>query len=146
MQPYTLDIDDAFGHWLAGLADGEAHFGIHLSGRDRSCWRFTFQIKLRDDDSSTLEEIYRRLPLGGLTRSTCRSTGQRPTCTWQVQSRDALRLLVGVFDQYPLRSKKARDYSIWREALVNDARGATLAQFAARLRATREYPLLEEAA
>jgi hypothetical protein len=42
-----------------------------------------------------------------------------PSATLVVVRKQETRRLVDIFDAYPLRAKKARDYAIWREAVLH---------------------------
>lgn len=42
----------------------------------------------------------------------------KPSARWQVYDRYGCAVIVSLFDRYPLRAKKARDYAIWREAVI----------------------------
>ena len=108
------NLDPAFGHWLAGLIDGEGSFGI---GRVKHGYGLRVSIQLRDDDSAILKEIQMRLGLGSISRRAGRSGNTNPGCVWMVQTRADVEELVEVLDRYPLRSKKAADYAIWRQAV-----------------------------
>ena len=106
-------LDPAFGHWLAGLIDGEGSFGI---GRVKRGYGARLSVQLRNDDSAILTEIHVRTGRGSIGRRSARSNS-RPGCVWMVQSRADTEELVEILDQYPLRSKKAADYVIWRRAV-----------------------------
>ena len=107
-------LESAFGHWLAGLIDGEGSFGI---GRVKDGYGLRLSIQLRDDDCEILREIQLRLGLGSIGRRPGRSGNAKPCCVWTVQSRADVEELVEVLDRYPLRSKKAAHYAIWRQAV-----------------------------
>ena len=111
-------VDSTFGHWLAGFSDGEGCFRIH-KGKSGTYYACHFQIKLRDDDLDILAECQRRTRIGNIYRDTpSRQTrNSNPNATWVVQARAECWKLVSIFDQFPLRSKKARDYVIWKKAL-----------------------------
>lgn len=134
----TVDdyVADDLGHWLAGLTDGEGCFYIGQN----LC---SFTIKLRDDDAQLIEDV--REQLGGIGRvSHTRNDGgtRRPQVRWDVNRKAELVWLTRLFDAFPLRSKKARDYAIWREAVIDWACGAppsALAEPRDRLRETRAY-------
>lgn len=115
MQDESIGVDDGFGHWLAGFVNGEGCFNIGMWARTK-CIRITFNIALRNDDAAILEEIHRRTGLGTLQRYGARGRSQAQV-RWSVcNKRDCVRL-VEIFDRYPLRAKKARDFAIWREAV-----------------------------
>lgn len=112
------DIDPAFGHWLAGFVDGEGCFRIAENNGGRSmCCRFL--INLRLDDEAILRDVHRRLGIGQIShayRSDPRCDS-KPIVRWQVYDRHGCAVLVRIFDAFPLRAKKARDFAIWREAV-----------------------------
>lgn len=136
-------VDDAFGHWLAGLIDGEGCFGIYASNahKGHDDWRLTFQLQLRDDDEPVLREIHGRLLIGSVWRQVPnRPWDAKPTLTWGVYSRAHCKALAAILDRFPLRTKKARDYAIWRAApAVSPWRRAELARLRDELVAGRAY-------
>jgi hypothetical protein len=111
-------VDDAFGHWLAGFIDGEGSFCIVPN---RGGYSAKFQLKLRDDDGAILLEIALRTGMGRLVaeqRRTASRPNDNPATVWKVQSKGDCLALIRLLDRYPLRAKKARDYAIWREAVL----------------------------
>jgi hypothetical protein len=114
-------IDDATGYWLAGFIDGEGCFRIHKQKRGE-WYAPTFSLKLRDDDLLTLFDLAVDLGIGCVARDTSRNGNSRPCAVWRVQSRADCLALAEILDRYPLRSRKARDYAVWRRAL--DVAGA----------------------
>jgi hypothetical protein len=104
---------------LSGLIDGEAHFSIErIKGRNYS---MHFALKLRDDDREVLEICRRMTGLGRLYDCPASDTKYHkanPQCAWRVYTKADVRALVELLDRYPLRSKKYRDYEIWREAVL----------------------------
>jgi len=117
LAPPTFSVEPSFGNWLAGLADGEGCFWIHRCKRGE--WLSPqFKIKLRDDDRATLVACRDTLGIGNLYDHPAPRTGNgRPSSSWIVQSRADAERLVTVFDVFPLRSKKARDFAVWRRAV-----------------------------
>lgn len=122
--PYGLlddvtDVDPAFGHWFAGFVDGEGCFRIteNNGGRSMTC---RFAINLRDDDAPILREIHSTLKMGTLNRDASQGTHRtsQPRMRWQVYDKSGCMRLVAIFDRFPLRAKKGRDYAIWREAVL----------------------------
>ena len=109
-------MDTSFGHWLSGLIDGEGCFRVH-KGKRGAYYATHFALKLRDDDTPVLREIWGQTGFGVLKPDRTRSGNSNPCMAWVIQSKaDCLRL-VELLDKYPLRSRKARDYVLWREAV-----------------------------
>lgn len=109
--------DLAKNAWFSGFAAGEGCFAIFRSQkRGRTYCRPTFGLGLRLDDGRILEELQKCF---GGTLSTIKKPqgGGNPQGRWTVASKASLANLVAYFDRYPLRAKKAQDYSVWREAV-----------------------------
>lgn len=115
------EIDLAFGHWLAGFIDGEGCFTAHKRGPTHKSGGYlvAFKIQLRADDLCILEEIQARTGLGRI--HSYPNTGSRslPVAILSIGSKSDLARLVELLDAFPLRAKKARDYAIWREAVLD---------------------------
>lgn len=113
---HARDIDPLFASWLAGFIDGEGCFQIQKgSGRGYFC---NLCVSLRDDDRPVLELICATTGLGKV-RQTYGERGVRGgVATWQVHRKAECVELVELFDRFPLRAKKARDYVLWREAVL----------------------------
>jgi hypothetical protein len=143
------DLDDAaFGHWLAGFMDGEASFVIN--GGHRRGYYARMHLLLRADDVALLAGVHRRTGLGSLyyCANESRTSMGRPGVLWVVYSRSDCLGLVRLLDRYPLLSKKARDYAIWREAVTAMQTKLTggrrqdwsdMATFKVRIQAVRTY-------
>ena len=111
-------MEDDFGHWLAGWIDGE---GCFLINRMQTAYQPRMRLHVRDDDAEILDEIVKRTGIGYVARQPARpSHGRRnnPQAEWRVMSKADCVALVELLDRYPLRAKKARDYAIWREAVL----------------------------
>lgn len=106
------DLDPAFGHWLAGLVAGEGYFSILKPGGSVQC---VFGIDLRADDASVLEEAQRAVGLGAVRY---RETATSATASWLVSRKAETAEIVDLFNRFPLRAKKARDFERWREAVL----------------------------
>lgn len=130
-------MDTGFGDWLAGLADGEAHFEIGTKGHSSPQCRFV--IQLRDDDSATLEYIQREL--GGLGSIYFPKSGR--IARYMIYSKLDVLALVRVFDAHPLRSKKRHDYSVWRQAVLESQKAHSdkdrLLSLASEIKEVRKY-------
>lgn len=111
-------IDYAFGHWLAGFVDGEGCFRIHKAKRTTgdTFYSCAFTLKLRDDDRPILDEICVTTNLGSV-RAVRPDGNARPLAQWVVQNQIDCLALTQLFDVFPLRAKKARDFEIWKLAV-----------------------------
>lgn len=117
--PNNLKISDEFGYYFTGLFDGEGCLVLYLRHRKINNKffpdsRMGVQICLRYDDINVLEyikenlggNIYNRSPVG---------TKDRPSYTWKLEKiKDITEKILPLFDKYPLRTKKCREYKIWR--------------------------------
>lgn len=109
-------FSDGFGYWLSGLLDGEGSFQIVPNRPGFIC---RAQIGLRADDSSIIEEIARTTGLGRvlLNRRPSGNPNRKPLSLWRVDRKSDCQALVVILDYYPLRTKKVRDYALWKEAV-----------------------------
>jgi len=114
-----MAIDSSFGYWLAGFSDGEACFTINRLHGSATGWNYQprFTIMLRDDDTAILEECRERTGIGKVSAVSATKLGN-PQTQWVVYTKPDVLVLTEIFDWFPLRSKKARDYAIWREAVM----------------------------
>lgn len=111
-------IDPSFGNWLAGFADGEGCFIIQRVGSTTKTYICNFVIAVRLDDREILDEVQRRLGLGKVTVRQQKGGMAAPQAWWGVIRKAECAQLVELFDAFPLRAKKARDFAIWREAVA----------------------------
>lgn len=115
--------DPSLGHWLAGFADGEGCFVIKANGRYKSSYACMFVIGTRADDKPVLELVQSIVGHGTLydvplyESTTASRPGTNPQVRYAVQNKPGCLRLCEFFDRYPLRSKKAGDYAIWRQAV-----------------------------
>lgn len=119
-----MNEDERFFDWLAGFIDGEGCFRIHASpGRRSGSVRYScrFVLGVRADDSEILHEIVRRTGIGTVQPHPRRGIG-KPQARWSITSQPECYALVELLDAYPLRAKKAGDFAIWREAVVEWSR------------------------
>lgn len=106
-----------YGFWLAGLTDGEGHFGINPNGTGWSC---IFAIKLRADDRAILLEAAEIVGVGRVrveAENNANDRNRKPQARWDVGRKRECERLLDFFTAFPLRSKKARDFAIWAEAV-----------------------------
>lgn len=105
-----------FGHYLAGLTDGEGCFVIAPNALN--AFKCQFLIHLRADDKPLLEWLREQSGLGNLYRGRREKIGgDQPSWRWDVSRRRECLQLVALFEQFPLRSKKARDFALWAQAV-----------------------------
>lgn len=136
------DMDTDFGYWLAGLIDGEGCFVIaHRQQGGSDYYSPTFSLKMRDDDGEILRLIHQTTGLGRLYHLT-RQPGN-PQITWDVIRKQDMLALVGILDEYPLRTRKRKDYLVWKEAVFTYAdgsgRSSALADLKLSMETARKY-------
>lgn len=119
-----ISIPDDFGYWFSGFTDGEGCFSIKNNGRNQRWNRTEFNLALRADDEKILREIQKTLQIGTIygREPSIRALKSRPNSKPQFRlevfkKADCLKL-VYIFEKYPLRSKKWRDFLIWKEATL----------------------------
>ena len=111
-----MTLEPAFGHWLAGFVDGEGCF--YLKKTDGQYLICAFRVALRLDDRAILEEIQRETGIGQIHVTRRAKWGSNDQASWSVTRKREVMELARIFDLYPLRSKKARDFVIWRQAVT----------------------------
>lgn len=107
--------------WLAGFIDGEGCFMIAKSTGSLGAYRLQMMVRLRNDDRRVLHEFRELVGAGSVLTDIVRtdasvSANAKPQAMWAISSREGIARLIEILDEHPLRSKKARDYAIWREA------------------------------
>lgn len=110
------DLDPQFCHWLAGQVDGEGSFQLKSK---RHIWWLELTISLRADDRPMLQMIQEQLGRGHCYPHPV-AKGANPHSHLRYMLRFAnatdTRFIVALFERYPLRSKKRRDFELWAEA------------------------------
>jgi len=101
---------DGFGDWLAGFADGEGCF--YLSCTKGGSHRCNFRLKLRRDDRGVLELAATRTGLGSVYDV------KKYQAEWMVVRKADCARLVEIFETFPLRAKKSRDFVVWAQAVA----------------------------
>lgn len=114
--PTRLSVDGPFGYWFAGLFDGEGHFVIDLRGpRQFGNWelRLGLNVYLRDDDAAVLAHIH--AALGGRFRP----SSSENVAYWGLHGiANLAEVAMPLFERYPLRSKKAKEFELFRRLVV----------------------------
>lgn len=117
---YATTLSLEAGYRLAGVTDGEGCFSIsRTSGKGYVC---NFKVKMRSDDRPFLETIRDEVGMGSIhTGKPWTADGHKRNgwVAWTIQKKSDLLKLTEIFDTYTLRSKKRKDYEIWRQAVID---------------------------
>ncbi len=119
--PNRLSISDNFGYWFSGFFDGEgtitAFSRVATDPRYRE-YRLSIRIMLRDDDADVITRIYNNLKIGNISRHKQKGN-TKPAIAWCVERiKDLTEIIIPLFDNYSLYSKKAKEYSIWKPLVI----------------------------
>jgi len=128
-----LTISATDGSWLAGLTDGEGTFKLHTTPRGKYVQReIGFKIELRDDDTKALNLIQELLGCGTVVFHERKKpkVKAKPMATFKSCSlADLAEIIVPLFSAYPLQTKKAREFEIWKHIVLtryHDTSSATV--------------------
>lgn len=118
-----MSNETEFFNWFAGLIDGEGHFSI-VDYQHSNSFATRLIVEMRADDLELLEMIRERLQMGNISIRcrTDRRKDEHPHAIWQVTSKSECQEIVKIFDQSPLRSRKQKDYEVWREAVMENCK------------------------
>lgn len=116
-------IPPEIGYQLAGFTDGEGCFAIKRAqkrtGQRPISYQCEFAINVRWDDREALEFYREQTGLGTIyfiKRGNNDVVNAQPLARWVVNRRSECLAVVNIFERYPLRTKKARDFAIWAQA------------------------------
>lgn len=111
-----------FPSWFTGMFGADGCFSIAIKKRKQwRNWQATAEIELRDDDVEILYKIRDFFHMGNVYFRKVQQHREylsNPRARWSVQSKKDCMRLVRHFDKYPLQSKKAKDYKIWRAVVI----------------------------
>lgn len=136
-----------FGHYFAGIADGEGHFSIRRQSKGKPGYACAFVLVMRDDDREFVEWLRDTTGLGAVYWHKARQKVghfSKPQVMWQVQNKADCCALADIFEEYPLRTRKARDCAIWISAVRYQASARPygwepMARWFELIRETRQY-------
>jgi hypothetical protein len=114
--PNNLFISSEFGYWFSGLFDGE---GCLVANKDkRGSLHIAAQIAVRVDDTEMLRHVQRHL--GGKLSPNNPKPPSRPKVQWSLRGgiETLIKIIIPLFDQYPLHSKKRLEYTLWRQVVI----------------------------
>jgi len=116
--PNRLAIGDPFGYWLSGLFDGAGTFVVstrRASGRPQYAeYRLAIHLMVRDDDADVIRRVYDHLQVGYISTRKSQQRSNPAIAITVERVQDLAEVIVPLFDRYPLYSRKAKEYAIWR--------------------------------
>lgn len=112
------------GHHLAGAIDGEGCFAI-IKRPKGNAYVCSFNLALRADDEQFVRLLRSWTGDLGITYRCERNESEsvkhhrnsRPVFFWRIDGQSECSKMCDILDMYRLRSKKERDYIVWREAV-----------------------------
>ena len=107
-----------FADWLSGFVDGEGYFMLQ---KLKKCGVARFGMTLRSDDHKIMETIRDFFGCGKIRKHSGdgKFVNSKPQLSYTIEHLHHLvRYVIPLFDKHPLRAKKARDFAIWREAVL----------------------------
>jgi hypothetical protein len=120
----SSNVDPLWCSWFTGFLDGEGYFQISPQPKSKTAFQICLTITLREDDKYIIEEIKSTLECGRIYYISYkheRVKGHHACNQWRWTVRDIssiVQIIIPLLDHYPLRTKKAHDYVIWRKAAL----------------------------
>lgn len=108
-------------NWVTGFVDGEGHFRLGAcwhKKRDRFNFVPLFSVSQRADDKQVLQRLADYFKVGIIRPRGASPTSGSPMLVYIVARIADFVRVASHFDQYPLQSKKQRDYLLWREGVA----------------------------
>lgn len=117
-------IENLDGNWISGFTDGEGCFkSVCVKNEQYKNHEFasiSFEIGLRADDKDILYGIQKYFGCGKIYFYSKHTNHpyDKPIIRFSVQSfKECYHKVIPQFIKFPLRSKKLRDFEIWKEAV-----------------------------
>lgn len=101
-----------FIEWLVGFTDAEGSFSIHASETRNSVY-FRFGIELHVDDIEILYKIAQTLGIGRVIKAKNRNTAY-----FYVNHDDIIRVIIPIFQEFPLQTSKHLDFICFYKAVL----------------------------
>ena len=107
--------NDQFFQWFVGFTEAEGYFKFKPRYRNGKIisFQFEFEIHLHIDDFELLNNIKEKLKIGNVY-----ANNSRNSCNFVVGSEKELRLLINLFDGFPLNGVKLLDFLQFKEAFL----------------------------
>jgi hypothetical protein len=120
--PSRMPLNINFCAWFSGFFDGEGSIVVftRTSSWDSrySEFRLGVRIQIRHDDTSTLEYLRENIGCGRLCRHKGRGNAQ-DSISWACEKiKDLREVIVPLFDAFPLRTKKRKEYILWKPLVL----------------------------
>jgi hypothetical protein len=120
--PTRLPTNNNFCSWFSGFFDGEGCivlFTRPCTGRPQySEYRLQVRIQIREDDNKAIHYITDNIGCGIISTHNERGT-TRSSVSWNCEKITELaEIIVPIFDNYPLQTKKAKEYAIWKPLVI----------------------------
>ena len=122
--PCRVPSDAAFCSWFTGFFDGEGCIVAMTrpcTGRPQySEFRLQVRIQIREDDAGTIDHILHGVGCGRTAKHKVGNTiNSRPSVSWYCETiNDLAEVIVPLFDRFPLHTKKAKEFAIWRPLVM----------------------------
>ena len=114
-------LNKDFCNWFCGFFDGQGHFIFDVHKRPNQNWYATklgIQVKIRKDDQSVINYIYENLRCGRIDQVKSRGTTMQSVSFSILKVQDLVEVMIPIFDNYSLRTKKKNQYLMWKELLL----------------------------
>ena len=109
----TLSNDAAFIEWLVGFTDGDGTFSISKN-KNKNHYTFTFKLTQSAYNGRILYYIKSKLGYGSVTKD-----GSN-LLQYRIRDKEVLKkIIIPIFECYPLHSSKYYSYSLFKEALFS---------------------------
>jgi hypothetical protein len=107
--------------WFVGFIDGDGSFGLQYVAPSKSrgrSFRLGIRAGSRIDDANMIYGIQNFLGIGttSIEERTKRKENAKPFVDWSCSKiQDVYNILIPIFSEYPLRTKKQVEFLLWKE-------------------------------
>lgn len=110
-QTHTILNHEHMTQWIAGFSDGDGTFSITKSTNGKS-YQFTFKITQSLYNYRALYKIKKWIGYGSISKD------GNTLCQYRIRDTKILKkVIVPIFESYPLHTVKYKSYMLWKEAL-----------------------------